>query len=430
MRATKVVASAFCAIAFWLWCPRTAACATACSEKVTRGTIVACALEASLAARAEQLGVSALEGRRRTSSVLLPSNPTLAVSGGLPADPSATERSLLWSAALSQEFEVAGQRGARLGVVDAEARAQNRRVVAVRRQSVADALAAYYDALASVEYVRVTRKLTTLATALKEVARARAEVGVGSNVDALLADAAAIRIEQAQIGAAQQAAIAAATLATLLGFDPVAVRPEVDGDLEPLGLGDATAASLVATATANRADLTILTAEREAQEARIKLLERQRIPNPTLSVYARRDWIGERTVGLGLSFPIPLPAPVGRTYAGEIAETTALSGRAAIDATRLQRAIRLDVVNAVELVTARKRQLDLYTADQLTRAGRTLDVIAEELSAKRLPVREAVISQQALIELLSGHVEAKRALCRASVELARAAGIELERGIQ
>jgi cobalt-zinc-cadmium efflux system outer membrane protein len=430
MRATMVVASAIGALAFGLGLPRAAAAASSCSERVTRATIIACALDASLTARAEQIGVSALDGRRRAASVLLPSNPTLSVTGGLPADPSATEHTPLWSAALSQEIEVAGQRGARLDVVDAETRAQHRRVAAARRQAAADALVAYYDAIASAEHLHVARRLTMLANALKEVARARAEVGVGSDVDTLLADAAAIRIEQAQIGAAQQAAAATATLAALLGFDPLVSRPEVDGELEPLPIASSPAAALVEKAISQRADLAVLTAERDAQERRIKMLERLRIPNPTLSVYARRDWIGERNVGLGLSFPIPLPAPVGRTYAGEIAEITALTGRAAVDASRLQRAIRLEVVNAFELVQARQRQVDLYTPEQIARANRALDAIAEQLIAKRLPVREAVISQQALIELLSGSVEAQRSLCRASVDLARVAGVELERGLQ
>ena len=430
MRLKLLVTSALCALACWIGMPGTALGAPPCSERVTRATIVACALEASLTARSEQMGVTALDGRRKTAGVLLPSNPTLSVTGGLPADPTATESTPLWSAVLSQELEIGGQRGARLDVIEAEARAQNRRVIIAQRRAAADALTAYFDAVASAEHFRITRRLTTLASALKEVARARAEVGVGSDVDALLADAAAIRIEQTQIGAEQQAAAATAILASLLGFDPLVSRPEVEGELEPLPAADMSPTALVETAIARRADLATLAAEREAQERRLKLLERQRIPNPTLSVFARRDWIGERNIGVGLSFPIPLPAPLGRTYAGEIAETTASTGRAAVDATRLQRAIRLEVINALELVVARKRQLDLYTPDQLARAGRALEVIKEELTAKRLPVREAVISQQALIDLLSGHVEAKRSLCRASVDLARAAGIELDRGPQ
>jgi cobalt-zinc-cadmium efflux system outer membrane protein len=43
-----------------------------------------------------------------------------------------------------------------------------------------------------------------------------------------------------------------------------------------------------------------------------------------------------------------------------------------------------------------------------------------------LAVRDAVLAQQTLIELLQANVAAKRALCIASVELARAVGLRLD----
>jgi cobalt-zinc-cadmium efflux system outer membrane protein len=371
-----------------------------------------------------------LDGRLRSAAALLPSNPALILTGGLPFDPSTTERTPLWSAALSQEVEIAGQRGARLDVVAAEQRAQRARVTVAHRQTAADALFAYFDAIASREDLKVAERLVSLAKALKTVASARAEVGLGSDLDARLAEAAAIRLTQTRIAAEQRVASTSAALTTLLGLNPLLERPQIDGGLAPLAIVDLPAAALVETALTRRADVTVLAAERQAQEQRIKMFERLRIPNPTFSAFARRDWIGERVVGVGISFPIPLPAPIGRTYAGEIAEATAFVRRAETQIEGIHRAIRLEVVKAVEAVSARKRQLDLYTPEQIQKTGSAVDAIAEELTAKRLPVREALIAQQALIEVLSGYVEAQRALCFATVELARAAGIELERGVQ
>lgn len=430
MKTIHMLARAACAFAIAFGSTKGARSSPSCGEKITRASVVPCALEASLALQSERLGLSAADGRRRAAAVLLPSNPALSVTGGLPIEPSATERTPMWSASLSQELEIAGQRAARIGVASADGRAQHGRVVVAQRQAVADALAAYFDVLASAENLRITSRLVPVANALKEVGRARAEVGVGSSVDAVLAEGAAIRLAQAQIAAEQQALIASAALSTLLGFNPVEVLPLVEGDLTPLDVAALDRKVLIEGALARRADIVVLTAERDSQEQRIKLFERLRIPNPTLSVFARRDWIGERVAGVGLSFPIPLPGPLGRTYAGEIAEAKALTKRAETQTEQLRRMIRLEVIRAAELVSARERQVALYTPEQLRRSEAALGALAEELVAKRLPIRDALIAQQGLIETLLGYVEARRAFCIASVDLARVAGVELERGVR
>jgi cobalt-zinc-cadmium efflux system outer membrane protein len=429
MKTTKEIVGAAFALAVAIGATSKAHGAPSCSEKITRATVVPCALEASLTSQSERLGLLAVDGRRQSAGVWLPANPTVSVTAGLPADPSATERTPLYSAVLSQELEIAGQRGARLGIAGAEQRAQQSRLVVAQRQAAADALIAYFDALAAAEYLEVATRLTPLATALREVGRARAEVGVGSNVDAALAEAVAIRLSKIQIAAQEQAATSSAILAALLGFNPATVRPAVEGELTPLD-PPAPRELLVEEAIARRADLVVVTAERETQAGRVALFERLRVPNPTLSIYAKRDWIGERNIGIGLSFPIPLPSPVGRTYAGEIAEAEALARRAEVQSEHLRRTIRLEVTRAIEAVAARTRQVELYTPDQRKKSEAALAALAEELVAKRLPIREALIAQQGFIETLSGHVEAKRALCLASVELARVTGAPLERGFR
>jgi cobalt-zinc-cadmium efflux system outer membrane protein len=52
--------------------------------------------------------------------------------------------------------------------------------------------------------------------------------------------------------------------------------------------------------------------------------------------------------------------------------------------------------------------------------------MAAEVEAGRLAVRDAVVAQQQLMDVLRARVEARRALSVASVELALAAGVPLE----
>ncbi|HEU4534476.1 MAG TPA: hypothetical protein VFS00_10175, partial [Polyangiaceae bacterium] len=126
--------------------------------------------------------------------------------------------------------------------------------------------------------------------------------------------------------------------------------------------------------------------------------------------------------------PIPLPAPVGRTNAGEIAEASALGRRAGVEVERLRREVRLDVVKAAEAFASWQRALALFGPDDVRQADEALSAIADELKARRMAAREAFLLQQPLVELLLTHLETRRQLCFASVELARAAGLPLERG--
>ncbi|HEU4407715.1 MAG TPA: TolC family protein [Polyangiaceae bacterium] len=395
---------------------------------MSRQTIVACALARSADVAAEREGVRAVEGRRAATSVVLPSNPYLSLNGGRATDFSLQGPTAVWGVNLSQELEIAGQRGRRLDVASAERSAQERRLEAKARTVAADALLAYFDALSAVEEKRLADRLAALAEALQTLAQARVETGVGAPVEATVGRAQALRLLQARLTAERRVATSTATLATLLGHDPSRGGVSVDGPLEPLSGLDGPVAQLADAALGRRADLRVAEAERAAQAKRADVLRATRVPNPTLSLFLRNDWIGERTFGVGLGFPIPLPAPVGRTNAGEIAEASALGRRAGVEVERLRREVRLDVVKAAETFASWQRALGLFGPDDVRQAEESLAAVADELRARRLAARDALLLQQPLVELLLTHLETRRQLCFASVELARAAGLPLERG--
>lgn len=404
---------------------------TTCKSEITRTNVVSCALAANLSAAVERRGLESLEGKRDAAKLLLPSNPTVSLTRAVPFEPGIPARPQLWSVALSQELEVAGQRGKRVGAVEAEQKGQRLRVTLADRYAAADALFLYFDAIAAAESAKVADRIGALAAALREVALARAHVGVGSEADAQLSEAVATRITEAQIAAHQRATLAKLSLVSLLGEDPGKTnKTTIEGELTPLSIIDTAATTLVDRAVTQRADIAVMATEKDVHLARASLYERLRIPNPTLSVFVRNDWFGERTAGIGLSFPIPLPSPVGRTYAGDIAEENALAMRATTEVERLRRSVRLEVAKAIEVVDSRRRQVALYRPEQVIRTEITLRSITEEIAARRLPIRDALLTQQGLTEYLYAHVEAKRALCQASVDLARVAGALLERGAQ
>ena len=401
--------------------PSTAEGANPCAERVSQANVVECAVRASVMVYEEQRGLDAVRARRRSASVLLPSNPVVAIDVGRRTSTTEPD-SVDWRAALSQEIEIGGQRGARVDVADAEGDAQRGRVQATQREVAGAALSAYFDALAAQQEKRLADRLVELATALKTLAQARSEIGLSSAVDAEIAGAAAIRLEQARLAADRRVFATAAAVTALVGLDPASGFVRVDGELAPLAVADTDAVSLVATALVRRADIAVADAERRAQGRRAEMYRRLRVPNPTVSLFAQSDRYNERAFGVGVAFPIPLPAPIGRSYAGEIAEAEALAQRAAGELERVRRSVRLEVLVAASAVASRRTEAAAFDPERMRRADDALTAIARELQARRLSVRDALLAEQSLVALLQAQVEARRQLCLASVELARVSG--------
>lgn len=395
--------------------------------RVTRGTVVRCAVTKSPALRGERLDVEAAEGRKTAVSSFLPSNPTVSFSTARRFNTASQPGTFNWYGSLSQEIEIAGQRGLRREAADLEVGARRWRVAAVRRDVAATALTAFYDALAAERLERLAGRLEKTGIAVAAVARARSESGVGSAAESDIAEAAALALGRARSASERDSQRAHAELATLVGQNPVLGPLAVEGELAPL----ADVTSIARSADARiREQPEVLAVETDARAyaAQAAAFRRARIPNPTVSVFAQNDGYNERVFGVGVSVPIPLPSPVGRTYTGEIAEAEAKAARARTDAERIVREIRERIAVATRAYESRSAEVATFTPERIAAAEQRLNDIADEIRAGRLAVRDAIIAQQALIDLLRAEIETRRALCFASVTLARAAGMPLEGG--
>ncbi|HVK66464.1 MAG TPA: TolC family protein, partial [Polyangium sp.] len=341
MKRTRFIAVAAVAIASLCHAVETSAGTSTCTTALTRANLIPCALEASLAAKAERQGLEATKGRQEATSPVLPSNPVLALSAAR-REAAGQGPVLNWYATLSQEIEVAGQRGARRRAADAEREAQEKAVAVTDREVAAAAWRAYFEAIAAREEVRLSSLVESLTTRVATATRAAADKGLVSGIDADVAEVASSRVAQDRIRASRRAEQAKAALLGAMGVDP---RREVaiEGELVPLAGVEAFAAKQDPRAVEERPEVQALEASGRAHEARASMYRRARVPNPTLSVFAQNDGFNERVFGVGLSMPIPLPQPVGRTYAGEIAESEALSRRSRTEAEQTRRELRLDL---------------------------------------------------------------------------------------
>ena len=398
--------------------------ASDCRGQLSASAAVRCALAASPAVRAAEAGVEAAAGRQDTARTILPSHPaaevTVAHRRGLWTP--TLERDINVYGRLSQELEIAGQRGKRRQVADADRTAQQRRVDAVRREVAAEVLRVHVEALAAREQRAMAQRMTTAADALAALAREGEKAGLASGLALDLAAVTVVRLQQQGLEAERRLAAAHAMLASLIGQDPARPELEAAGELAPLPVPEDIPA-LVEAALAARAELEVAKAEREQHLRQAELWKKMRAPNPSLVLYAQRDGFNERVLGGGLSFPIVLPSPLGRSYRGQIAESRALARQSEAELARLQRDIRAEVVVAARTLRARRDELALFDPARIRRAEGHVTALSEEMAAGRLSIREAAVLQQTFLELLAAHLEARRTLALAAVELARVAGL-------
>jgi outer membrane protein, heavy metal efflux system len=392
---------------------------------LSRANVASCAIAASPAVLAEREGISAATGRRTAADPWFPSSPSLSFSAGRrtgDVDPA----SVKVTASLAQEIEIAGQRASRRRAADADISARTNDTVAARRRVAALAYVAYFDALAARDSLAVARRLEATGAQVARVTRARAEAGVASGVDAEVTEAASLRLVRNRLEADRAQRVSLATLAAVVGRDPGRDAVSAAGDLEPLTGSDAVAASAGSPMARERPEIKALRDDQRAHAARAEAFRRARIPTLTLQVFAENNGPREQILGAGLVVPIPLPQPLGHTFVGQAAEAEALARQSGARAEQAARDLSSDLAVAIATYDAARAQAALYTPERVARTEKVIADMAAEIETGRLAVRDAVVAQQQLMELLRGQIEARRALSIASVDLALAAGVPIE----
>jgi cobalt-zinc-cadmium efflux system outer membrane protein len=394
-----------------------------CAEARDVDAVIACALAASPEVAEARAQIDAAGGRRATAAVVLPSNPTLAGNVANRRRQEAPTSVLNWSVSLSQEIEIAGQRSARIDQADADRDARAARLRVVEQEVAAGALGAFYEAIAAREALTFATELAATARSLAEYAEARAKEELVSGVEADVARAEATRIGVVRFEAERHLSEAVAVLALLLDVRaPRLTFPSALPHGAPVPFDDAT---LATRAMALRGEIAAAEAEQRVLERRLVVVRRERVSNPTVSLFAERGEVNDHIFGVGLAFPIPLPAPLGRTRAGDIAETLAQVRAAESSRELVRRRVLVDVARASAAYRAKMGEADLFAADLVARAHADLAALREALAARRLTLREGLQWQRSLIELLSADIEARLARLTAEVELRRVAGLPL-----
>lgn len=342
---------------------------------------------------ATALDTAVARGQQRQAGVLRfnPTGDVLGANGGNGVE-----------AALSQEVEVFGQRGARVAAGKAGMERARFRVRDATRRLIGDVDRSFYQLAAAVRRANLADEILALNERLADVAGRQLEAGEISRLDYNLAlvelgrSRSRVLVERRQV---QRITIELSRLAGLTRDGPII--PLLDSTQHPpladtgrVRARDILALSrthvmdvdsLTALALAQRPDLSERTAALQQANAQVSVVRREALPNLLLRGVSESDATGSSRAlrpGIGLTLPI-----FNRNQ-GDVASRQAAARQAEMDRAALMSRLRADVASAATAYQSAAAEVEVLEATVLVpaRQNRQLLEVAYREGEVGLPV--------------------------------------------
>jgi len=347
-----------------------------------------------------------------------PDNPRVELEGADRRPPdggSTTDRGV----ALSQRFEIAGQRAKRVAQARADLAAAEEREARVRREVRSAVARSFAETIRARELLAVAAADVDLTANLLSLEERRLEAGAGTRIEVNLARAAAGRaVHRLQTARAGQGA-ARARLAEAIGADPsVSLRAagELPGSAKTLPALE----ELLRRALAERSDLAALRHERDRDQRRVALERARAIPDLELGAFASREE-GDDVVGLRLGIAVPL---FNRNQGAVVEAASRVARRgAALRAAEL--AVRREVTVAYGRYRAAARAVEALRDLVIDTLAESLELLRKAVAAGKLSTTDVLLLRRELVDGQREQIEAAGELWLARAELELAVGGDL-----
>ncbi|WCL50038.1 TolC family protein [Leptospira sp. GIMC2001] len=398
-----------------------------CDGKISIFRIVQCVLNHSPEYKIGKYEIESSAGRKEIASYLFPTNPNFSFSSGMRNGSSgnsfgnSSQQSALNSEVLiSQEIFVGGQRQIRINIADTELRSRIKRLLVLEKFIIGDAVSLSLAYLSSQEEYDVTDELYKLSLEIYNISKTRFKNGLGTEMDMEIAESEKLKMMSLWNSAKRKTDDLKADLTVMMGtkftksLDIIKTKAIYQIPLNDLE-------SYTARSEAQRYDLEVLELERELSEKRIRLLEREKIPNLTISGYAQNDGFNEQVIGGRVSIPLR----IWRDNRGEIKEAIAESKKRQADQEIGYHTVRSESIKAWNNYKSWKEVWTNYPEDILIRTNENLNILKNAVLSGQISVREALVTQRSLIELKSSYFQSKSGYAQACIEYLRASGEDM-----
>ena len=373
------------------------------TKELTLEKAVTIALEKNPDLQAFRLEEESAKGQNERARLLLIHNPTIegAVSKKEKPEEEGDGKFTNYGFKLSQEFEIAGQRGVRIDAAEKELARVKSEIRDRERVLIADVKDVFAKVLAAKKKNGLAREIVRLNEELLGYTKIKFEAGDVSGLDVNLAEVELSKAKKELLLAEREYRESLLALQGLLGLSPD-MSFSIEGDLpsEAPTLPDKEA--LKASALSCRPDAKAAAFEMEKTEFALNLVKKEAFPNITLSGFYDRD---ERRNAVGMEISVPLPF-FDRKQA-EKKEAYARAEGAKIKAAGLKRAIEREIDQAFNDIMSAGEELSLFRKEILVKASENLNLLNLAYKEGKIGFFEVRLAQKDTIEAQLAYIEAQ-----------------------
>ena len=303
-----------------------------------------------------------------------------------------------YGVAVSQEFEVAGQRGLRIDIAEKNSVRTGLEIQDRHRILIYEVKRSFANTLAAKQRVALSREVLRLQEELLDFTRTRFNAGKVSGLEVNLAEVEHSKASKDVLSTQREYAAALSALQALMG----SVSPkltDVEGELSP-GIVSVPLKESLANILPERPDVLATSLEVDRVRTIEKLVARQVIPNLTLGgFYGRDEWRDETGVTLSVSIPL-----FDRKQ-GAKREAKARLAQAHIAKAGLER----DVVRQLDLdynnLLASQQELSLFRNDIVDKSLKNLDLLYLAFKEGKISFYDVRVAQRETIELQFAYLD-------------------------
>lgn len=302
---------------------------------------------------------------------------------------------------ISQEVEIAGQRGKRVAAASGSLDAIRLRVSRARQELAANVGEAFVLALQARELEELARFEQEIARSLAEFEQRRLDAGAGTLVDLNLARAAEGRAQRRVELAIAAETAARATVAERIGLSP-ADLPRLEGELPESWPNAAPLQDLEIRAIDQRQDLAALKIEIETSAARLRLEQSLAAPNLVLGLATGREADREYLD----TFVAGVTIPLFNRNQGGIATARANQESAAADLALATLALRSEVATAASRYHATTRALAVFRETVAGTLDENLELVQKSFASGKLRASEVLVFRREFVDSRRELIEA------------------------
>lgn len=336
---------------------------------------------------------------------------------------------------LSQEFEIAGQRGLRIQAATLEKDQVELEVQNAERVLVAEVQEVFNQLLHLERRVSFSQEVISLNRQLVKTSEARFNVGEAPGLDVSIAQVELNRTINEKTGLEREMAALRARLNRLMGRPPQADL-KLSGDIA-FHLVSFNLEELLQSAQEGRPDLSALQARIKQADIETTLQRRERITNIRLSTFVEKsrgtlgDAFGttlsdqDTLIGVGLTFSLPIL----NQKKGEIMQARGIALRTEQEREALALQVEEAVRQAFSRLSSTQKVLTLFEKGILEQSRENLDLIRTSYEVGEIGITTVIQEQERFIRTSISYFDALFDFHAALIDLERSVGKQIMKGM-